>query len=611
MHPVLFPSSINHSFHPYFPHLPHFPHHLPHLHRSHHPSRSSASHPSTPSAHLHPSVEAYPLHSLPDAHDGRHPSSYSTSSLTFPAPPRLSAFLLSSFPTLHMALSPAIEPLTLPLASSPARSQSITLALVDQSYPRPLSPAPPLLSSSQRSHSVASVPPPLSHASLAPSTKAGMQHPQSFVPLSTFLVGRPFHYPSEDSLPSLAPPSPVPESPPSPVSDWRLRDDDDDVFDKDDGGEEDPYQPGLPRHLKAEWPLPEKKEADPPPYSHRSSPPPVTVQRLQPPVPPLPARPVSPSLMPPTLPPRPPRPLLRLAAGLGAQNVGGAGGSPRPVPSPPPSPAPSAGIHSSPSTPVLSSYAPHTPWHVFPPLPSIPALLSHDSQLPLLHRQGSSMPPLIIETVHPALDLSSAASPRPYLRLLLPPSSSSDPLHALCCRKKSQQSVWRFSVDPDRLTRAHNPAYAGSLSLVQQSEGGHGGGQQMTFELFDADDSTVGRVVVERGKKGGCRVGVELHTGYSNEVEAGRGGRLLVGGEDETTGLLVLRVEASDRSVLIREELAGEGRKGGVGGSGRQCLTLDYPLTVFVGFAIACAVECSTEAGELQRGNRRRGSREL
>ena len=416
----------------------------------------------------------------------------------------------------------------------------------------------------------------------------------SAVPFTT-----PAHPPLSTSPPH-APHSPQPPSSTGPLSeDWRLQDDC--ALEKGKEAEDD-EQPGLPLHLKAlPWPS-EKKESDDP----HLCPPHSAHHRLQPS--PTPPRAASPA--PPPLPPRPPKPVVRLAVG--------AGGSPRPQPSPPPSPAappsPSppttARLPASPSHPALSSFTAAHELHIFPPLPSIPPLLSPAaSAVPLLHRQGSSMPPLIVETVHPAIDLSSAANPRPYLRLLLPPSSPSDPLHALCCRKKSHQPVWRFSVDPDRLTRAKNPHYAGSLTLIPPDPA-HLSSPLLTFDLCDADDRPAARVVVERGRKsggGGCRVAVEMVAGYGNEVEAGRAGRVLVGGELDDAGLLVLRVEASDRAVLVGEELVEGRRRGGW----RKMVTMDYPLTLFMGFAVLCAVEFSSDVGELRRGHSRSTTREM
>ena len=484
----------------------------------------------------------------------------------YPAPPRVNDVLLASFAALHLALSPhppSPSSLAVSLASAegvPQAAPGVGLPSADVAAAR--LPPPPLPSHppAAREH----------HHRLH-----ALRH-HHIPSLSSVLLGRPFHHLDVPSPAGSA--GSVDSSDPHETAyeDWRINEDKvtegERDHDRDDAGDgvEDELQPGL--KPAKDWSF-EKKEADP--------------ARLD--VPPKPAPPA------PLLPPRPPpRPHYSATRGL----------SPRPAPSPPPTPSPPP----SPRVPVVRSQsvtaslstvpALTSAEYVFPPLPSV-ALWETLDFVPIVMRQGSSVPPVVIETVQPPHEGTGITPPRPYLRLLLPFSpSSTDALHSLCCRQKRHAAVWRFSIDPERLTRAHNPFYAGSL--IRLDGDGRADSSISAYDLRDADDALAGHIVVSRRTKpthpsqptpaggAGWKVWAELLGHHSpNDVEQGRGGRMLVGGEDDATALLQMRVEASDRSVLVREEVSDAGSQG------RKVLTMDYPLNLLMGFAIVCAVEFS------------------
>ena len=332
---------------------------------------------------------------------------------------------------------------------------------------------------------------------------------------------------------------------------------------------------------------------------------------------------------PPPLPVRPPRPAFHLPV------------PPRPSPSlapvsPPPPPA--SPVLSPLSPPPLSSFSSSGPVHLFPPLPSIAPWSSRHADS-LLHRQGSSAPPLLVETVHPpsALSLtpslpphphlSSAAPERAYLRVLLPTLSSSQLEHSLCCRQKSSERKWRFSSSPDRLTKRGNDAYCGKLKLLPMTADG----SIFAYDLSDEKGQLAAHIVAQHSRaqqlaETDWSVWAELLGDCVNEVEEGRAGRMLVGGErltraeeaqeaggtagvgsegqpHEERRLLSLRVESSGRTVLICDAMT-DGKGGGDGQAHRRCLTVDYPLSIFLGFAVVCAVEFSRSMQKERDGDR-------
>ncbi len=173
---------------------------------------------------------------------------------------------------------------------------------------------------------------------------------------------------------------------------------------------------------------------------------------------------------------------------------------------------PTAGGEASGAEPVVEP-APNNPKHTTPPPPSTataPPASTHPVQLPLykpthstsnpntpiandrlpdwnaqlhvdlIHRQGVRPPPCVAELCttpftgsgggsgtasDSALAMDGSGGGRAYFRLFVPQTRADQKDEFVCCRKKSSQRKFRFSLDPNRLTKKHNPLYIGKMNM--------------------------------------------------------------------------------------------------------------------------------------------------
>lgn len=259
---------------------------------------------------------------------------------------------------------------------------------------------------------------------------------------------------------------------------------------------------------------------------------------------------------------------------------------------------------------------------VFPPLPLVDQWDSVDN--PIWTRQGSSVPPMILEFVPPRHSLSPSASisslshsqsqslsasasddDRPYFRLLFPQSLQQKE-DVLCCRKKRSQYKWRFSLDNAKMTKRGNDAYVGKMKLKGVTD------HCFHYLLSFADSTPIANILVNHSLQSHT-VRVELLTDDANIVESAKTGRVLHGNyQHYVSPLLMLTVSHSQRTVLVCDRVHCNGITGTVGAvqaltdskafaDSKYSLSIDYPLSILVAFAVIVATESTRMMRDEQR----------
>ena len=87
----------------------------------------------------------------------------------------------------------------------------------------------------------------------------------------------------------------------------------------------------------------------------------------------------------------------------------------------------------------------------------------------------------------------------------------------LCCRKKSSENKYRFSLDKDKMTKKDNPNYIGKMTCKND--------KLDNFLVTLADQSVVAQITITNN---GHTITCELLNQYLNAQETGKSGRMLV-----------------------------------------------------------------------------------
>ena len=199
------------------------------------------------------------------------------------------------------------------------------------------------------------------------------------------------------------------------------------------------------------------------------------------------------------------------------------------------------------------------------------------SHVELIHRQGLKAPPMVFE--------KTGRLDRTFYQLFLPQTASSQKESVLCCRKKSAENKFRFSLDPNVMTKKDNPAYVGKMSCKSAALD--------DFNITLADGVVIANVTISSdvGKRS---ISCELLNQYLNAQESGRGGRTLNGTiQIYMQPYIALAVESSRRAVLSvynpNESDATKASNLNIDYREKLIVEQDYPLSVFLSFAIVCA----------------------
>jgi hypothetical protein len=248
----------------------------------------------------------------------------------------------------------------------------------------------------------------------------------------------------------------------------------------------------------------------------------------------------------------------------------------------------------------------------------------------LIHKSGSSAPTLLFELCN-----SHSAVDRSYFRLFLPQTNSTQQCTFLCCRKKSKQNKWRFSLNDNNMGKKNNPDYEGKMTLENGNFGAEKGQNCVAAEtvchflLSSRSNQPCARISVSN-KLGKHSVSVQIIGDYvKNNVEITKNGLKFTGNYNSyVQPLLTLSIEARrtnsvllssaaltisknyvGRTVLQVSKIAqkfnssvsssnnsGIAESGGAlspntVNDGRYVIEFDYPLTIFLTFAILCALE--------------------
>mmetsp|Transcript_12454 Transcript_12454/g.23855 ORF Transcript_12454/g.23855 Transcript_12454/m.23855 type:complete len:193 (-) Transcript_12454:113-691(-) len=170
---------------------------------------------------------------------------------------------------------------------------------------------------------------------------------------------------------------------------------------------------------------------------------------------------------------------------------------------------------------------------------------------------------------------------RRFYMLLLPQMSAEQQEHCLCCKRKAKGNKFRFSLDASKITKRGNPSYIGKMK--ESSKG-----------FYEVKLSTNQLVMTIR--VAGTEVSAELQHQFLNSVEGGKQGRTIMGNiQTFVQPILALKVESSNRTIfkLSRPYEATKSAKSGdkaIMNPGTFLLDFNYPLTIFLSFAILCAV---------------------
>ena len=229
--------------------------------------------------------------------------------------------------------------------------------------------------------------------------------------------------------------------------------------------------------------------------------------------------------------------------------------------------------------------------------PSLPAILPAQcaNAMELIHAQGLQCPPLHFHLVKDPEDPNL----RPYFSLpLVPLDDNSSPV-SLCCRKKMNEDKYRFVIGASNLTKKGNPNYIGKMTRIEN--------------VFTITLST-GMVLAEitfAPLLTKCAVQVKILNRYVNVREIGPGGSIFTGVQMlQVSGpILSLVVESANRPVLEIYDSQQFGKIAdkeplhassvdtarGLDVNARYVADFDYPMTIFLVFAILCALHAKDQ----------------
>jgi len=218
-------------------------------------------------------------------------------------------------------------------------------------------------------------------------------------------------------------------------------------------------------------------------------------------------------------------------------------------------------------------------------IPSFYPFIPSPNGTNLIHFRGSSPPLCTMQTVH-------RGSKREYHRLLIPPIYDGQTELVLCCRKKRNGTKFRFSTDEQRMEKKKNPHYVGKMKVTEWKKGQY---VMMTLTMNDEKNVAAIKMVIE--PNGSHFMEIMLCSG-DNLVEVEKDRNVLKGSIHRfVSPKLSLRVAASQRIVMkvvecvssIDREMANPMTRSSEI-SNVQMIDFDYPLSIFVSFAIASAM---------------------
>jgi hypothetical protein len=216
------------------------------------------------------------------------------------------------------------------------------------------------------------------------------------------------------------------------------------------------------------------------------------------------------------------------------------------------------------------------------------------SHVNIIHRQGLNAPAVIFQRKE------QKQEQRSYFELLLPQTSANQQEMFLCCRQKTtgRAKAFRFSYDPEKMHKRKNPSYIGSMVCPVDNP-------NLYEVLLQAGRHEVKIAsIVIRTEIGKHHVAVELLNQYLNLHEKGRPGRMMDGKYHRyIQPCLALSVSSSKRVVLeLTKPFSGLLEAGDDAQNAKYMIDFDYPLTIFLSFAISCAVSFSKlESQELEK----------
>jgi len=209
-----------------------------------------------------------------------------------------------------------------------------------------------------------------------------------------------------------------------------------------------------------------------------------------------------------------------------------------------------------------------------------------NSNAHLIHFRGTAPPICTFQTI--------CSARREYFRLLIPPVFAAQEVLSLCCRLKSKsmkrrRNKFRFSADEHRLEKRENPSYLGKMKVTKRRKQ-----QFVHFAVTLPDDTKLCaiKIIVQPNKSHFVSVAL-LSEGNDIENDSVMKGTIARFVEP----FLNLRVEASKRTVLnitncvncIEHEL-GDALQKSKNIKNVQMVDIDYPLSIFMAFAIGAAV---------------------
>lgn len=205
------------------------------------------------------------------------------------------------------------------------------------------------------------------------------------------------------------------------------------------------------------------------------------------------------------------------------------------------------------------------------------------SHVHVWHRQGLKAPPLVFKVCRDK-------EGRRFYMLLLPQVNAEQQEHCLCCRRKAKGNKFRFSVDQSKMTKKNNPNYIGKMK--EQRRG-----------LYEVHLRT--HMLIMTIKISDNEVSAELQNQFLNSVELGRQGRTIRGNvQTFVQPMLALKVESSKRTILKVsrpfeiKEVSQPRTSSDINQIDTYLVDFDYPMTIFLSFAVLCAmIDSNLDAG--------------
>eukprot|EP01083_Nonionella_stella_P020139 55826_1 len=223
-------------------------------------------------------------------------------------------------------------------------------------------------------------------------------------------------------------------------------------------------------------------------------------------------------------------------------------------------------------------------------VPSFDIFASDQSEPELIHFAGSSSPICTFQIMYPS-------DQRQYFRMLIPPFYPNQTVSLLCCRKKKNMDKFRFSTDEFQMEKRNNSHYVGKMKVIKKAKN-----KFVTFRL------------TMKNKQNACLIKINVNppnNSHMCEVQLSTNDNLI-----ETNGIamkgtinnfvapkLTLSVSSSNRTVLNitdcmncienvlqKQPTMFKPKSNRI--SDVQTIDFDYPLSIFLAFAITCAVNC-------------------